>query len=72
MKEDLLQYGATIDEIAYCPHKPNAGCHCRKPQAYLLKKIAKKYNVDLQQSIMVGDREPEAYNETFEPFIADF
>ncbi|MBX0320115.1 D-glycero-alpha-D-manno-heptose-1,7-bisphosphate 7-phosphatase [Shouchella clausii] len=59
MEVDLKAQGARIDDIAYCPHKPDEGCPCRKPKAYLLKKLAEKYDVDLSASIMVGDREPD-------------
>lgn len=49
--------GGEIQEIAYCPHKPKAGCECRKPNAGMLFKLAEKYNIDLSKSIMVGDHE---------------
>ncbi|PAE87642.1 D-glycero-alpha-D-manno-heptose-1,7-bisphosphate 7-phosphatase [Shouchella clausii] len=59
MIADLNVQAAIIDDIAYCPHKPNEGCPCRKPKAYLLEKLAEKHHVDLSASIMVGDREPD-------------
>ncbi|QEP43072.1 D-glycero-beta-D-manno-heptose 1,7-bisphosphate 7-phosphatase [Ectothiorhodospiraceae bacterium BW-2] len=37
----LLQpLGAQIDYIAYCPHAPEAKCHCRKPEIGLFEQIA--------------------------------
>ncbi|WP_263706094.1 D-glycero-alpha-D-manno-heptose-1,7-bisphosphate 7-phosphatase [Shouchella tritolerans] len=59
MQADLKVLGAKIDDVAYCPHKPNEGCPCRKPKAYLLEKLAEKHHVDLSKSVMVGDREPD-------------
>ncbi|TSB47332.1 D-glycero-alpha-D-manno-heptose-1,7-bisphosphate 7-phosphatase [Alkalicoccobacillus porphyridii] len=59
MKEKLSQDGAVIDDIMYCSHKPNSDCPCRKPKAYMLEKLAEKHQINLRESIMVGDREPD-------------
>ncbi|MEN2767050.1 D-glycero-alpha-D-manno-heptose-1,7-bisphosphate 7-phosphatase [Ornithinibacillus xuwenensis] len=59
MKDDLKAFGASIDDIAYCPHKPHAGCACRKPKPQMLLDIAERYAIDLAESYMVGDREPD-------------
>lgn len=58
--------GAYIDDIFYCPHHPDKGfegerpeykrvCECRKPKPGLLFAAARKYNIDLSQSWMIGD-----------------
>ena len=44
-----------IDLIAYCPHKPDEGCECRKPKPGLLDQIAEMLEVDLKDSWFVGD-----------------
>jgi D-glycero-D-manno-heptose 1,7-bisphosphate phosphatase len=49
--------GGDIKEYAYCPHKPKAGCECRKPNAGMLKDLAQRYQLDLNESVMVGDHE---------------
>ncbi|KHF39840.1 D-glycero-alpha-D-manno-heptose-1,7-bisphosphate 7-phosphatase [Halalkalibacter okhensis] len=59
MIAELAKYGAHIEDIAYCPHKPTAGCVCRKPEAQMLIDLASAHNIDLSGSIMVGDREPD-------------
>ncbi|MDD2431403.1 MAG: HAD family hydrolase [Firmicutes bacterium] len=51
--------GGVIDEIKACIHKPRAGCMCRKPKPGMIFELAKKYNVDLSKSYMIGDREPD-------------
>ncbi|MGM8213877.1 D-glycero-alpha-D-manno-heptose-1,7-bisphosphate 7-phosphatase [Virgibacillus sp. W0430] len=56
MLQQLAQYDARIDAIAYCPHKPHADCICRKPKPEMLLKLAKEHNINLSQSYMVGDR----------------
>ena len=54
---------ASIKDIYYCPHHPNAdvpkykkNCDCRKPHSGLLLQAAIDYNIDLSKSYMVGDR----------------
>lgn len=57
MKDDLLKYGAHVDGVAYCIHKPKEGCECRKPGSKMLENFIEKYNVDISQSYMIGDRD---------------
>jgi len=59
MKIDLAKFGAEIDDIAYCPHKPKAGCRCRKPKPEMIYDLAQKHQITLKKSYMVGDREPD-------------
>lgn len=59
MYDDLRVFNAVIDETKYCHHKPDAGCSCRKPHPKMIVELAKKYNIDLSESYMVGDREPD-------------
>ena len=55
--------GGEIKDIAYCPHHPLAitkslrtPCRCRKPEPGLLFDLANKWQLDLSQSVMIGDR----------------
>lgn len=48
--------GVVITETYVCPHGEGAECNCRKPKPQMLLDAAKKYDVDLTQSWMVGDR----------------
>ncbi|UII56859.1 HAD family hydrolase [Cytobacillus spongiae] len=57
LEELIREKGGIIKEVAYCPHKPKAGCECRKPSAGMLFALAEKYNIDLSHSVMVGDHE---------------
>ena len=47
--------GGRIDDIRYCPHDYEEGCHCRKPRPGMLKSLAAKWRIDLSRSYMVGD-----------------
>ena len=60
--------GAYIDGIYICPHHPDKGfvgerpeykfdCDCRKPKPGLLLQAARDFNIDLSQSIIIGDSE---------------
>ncbi|TCT19983.1 D-glycero-D-manno-heptose 1,7-bisphosphate phosphatase [Melghiribacillus thermohalophilus] len=59
MKKELKTFQASVDDIAYCPHKPHANCPCRKPKPKMILDLAEKYQVDLSRSFMIGDREPD-------------
>jgi len=45
-----------VDEIFVCYHKDGDGCDCRKPKPGMLLAGARKYDVNLAESFMVGDR----------------
>ncbi|KAF0817975.1 D-glycero-alpha-D-manno-heptose-1,7- bisphosphate 7-phosphatase [Bacillus sp. ZZV12-4809] len=57
LQELVAAKGGHIEEVAYCPHKPKAGCECRKPNAGMLLELAERHHLDLAKSIMVGDHE---------------
>ena len=43
----------------FCPHKPDDGCNCRKPNTGLLEYIDKIFGIDLKKSIFIGDSESD-------------
>ncbi|HLX12052.1 MAG TPA: HAD family hydrolase [Bacteroidota bacterium] len=54
---------ARIDGMYYCPHHPDGpdpaykkDCDCRKPKIGMLTEAAKKLDIDLKKSILIGDR----------------
>lgn len=51
-----LMKNLPLDDIFVCYHDDKDQCKCRKPLPGLLIHAAKKYNIDLKQSIMIGDR----------------
>ena len=63
----LASEGAYLDDLLFCPHHTDKGfdgevadlkidCDCRKPKPGLLFEAAKRYNIDLTHSYMIGDR----------------
>jgi len=57
MCEELAEKGAHIAEIYYCPHEFNPACSCRKPLPGMLLSAARKHDIDLATSWMIGDSE---------------
>lgn len=51
----ITKAGGRIDQAYLCPHAPDDQCHCRKPQPGMLLRAAQEHNIDLTQSIMIGD-----------------
>jgi D-glycero-D-manno-heptose 1,7-bisphosphate phosphatase len=48
-----------IDDIFLCPHDDRHACSCRKPKAGMLFDAARKWNLDLSRSLLVGDTEKD-------------
>lgn len=59
MRQLVAQAGGVIDSIWHCPHMPDSGCDCRKPAPGLLLSIARHYQVDLEHTYFVGDRDTD-------------
>lgn len=47
--------GGRIDLIAFCPHGPDDGCHCRKPGPGLLESLTGRLSVPPHGTVMIGD-----------------
>lgn len=55
MRHEFAAAGARIDAIYYCPHEIDPPCSCRKPRPGLLLNAARRHEVDLLASWMIGD-----------------
>ena len=55
MEDELSIHSAFLDGIYYCPHKPDDGCECQKPNIGLLLKAKKEHNLILEECYVVGD-----------------
>jgi D-glycero-D-manno-heptose 1,7-bisphosphate phosphatase len=55
MHRALAGLGGKVDAVFVCPHTPDEGCDCRKPLPGLFEQIARRYDVDLSHTPMVGD-----------------
>ena len=57
MIEELKKRNIEIKDYNFCPHHPkfNGECDCRKPKPGMILDLAKRYDIDLENSIMIGD-----------------
>jgi len=54
----LHEHGAHLADLFYCPHHPAQGkCLCRKPGSLLLERAAARNGIQLDASVMIGDRD---------------
>jgi D-glycero-D-manno-heptose 1,7-bisphosphate phosphatase len=58
IQELLAEQGEKIDAIYFCPHHPeySGECNCRKQAPGMILKAAEEWNIDLSESLMIGDR----------------
>ncbi|MDQ7068098.1 MAG: HAD family hydrolase [Sulfurimonas sp.] len=59
MKKQFLLNGIDITHVYHCPHHETVSgkCNCRKPAPGMLLKAKEDYNLDLANSIIIGDKE---------------
>lgn len=56
MLAEFDKNGIKIKSVEFCPHLPNDNCSCRKPNTGLVEKLISKFNIDLNNSWIVGDK----------------
>jgi len=56
LRQLLGQEGVVLDGIYVCPHHPEWGCHCRKPQSALIEQATREHRFDATQAFVVGDK----------------
>lgn len=54
-KENGIEFTA----VCICPHFPSDNCACRKPKLGIVEEFLKTHDVDLDSSLMYGDRETD-------------
>ena len=59
MIQELARHGARIDDVFCCSHEENT-CNCRKPRPGLVLQAQDKWDIDLPQSLLIGDSERDA------------
>lgn len=64
--DEARRNGGTIDDVRYCPHHPEAGsapyrqiCACRKPEPGMLLDLMRAWDVRIEGSFMIGDKESD-------------
>ena len=51
----LEQEDAALDAIYFCPHHPDDGCRCRKPNVGMVERAVSELQLDLRRSYLIGD-----------------
>jgi len=65
MLDCISTKGGQIMDIAFCSHHPNAidpamrDCSCRKPKPGMIFDLASRHQIDLNRSVMIGDRDTD-------------
>jgi D-glycero-D-manno-heptose 1,7-bisphosphate phosphatase len=57
--EYIKPLGIVVDFVYFCPHLPDAGCSCRKPEIGLGLRAVDEHQLDPSVSFMVGDQESD-------------
>jgi D-glycero-D-manno-heptose 1,7-bisphosphate phosphatase len=59
---ELMDENVQLDAIYFCPHHPEGSveeyaivCECRKPKPGMILQAARRFNIDLSKSWMIGD-----------------
>jgi D-glycero-D-manno-heptose 1,7-bisphosphate phosphatase len=55
MHDAVVDHGGRIKAIYYCPHVPEDGCSCRKPEPGLIHRAEADHGLDLSKAWMIGD-----------------
>jgi len=59
MMDAFSSQGVEFDAVFVCPHGKTDGCDCRKPKTKLVEAFVRDQAVDLDGSVMIGDRETD-------------
>jgi D-glycero-D-manno-heptose 1,7-bisphosphate phosphatase len=57
LRELLGAEGVELEGIFVCPHRPEEGCGCRKPEPGLVHQAAQELGFDPQAGFVIGDKE---------------
>jgi len=55
LMEDMRAWGVDILSVKHCPHHPEEGCRCRKPDTGMFEDAANEHGINLRSAVMVGD-----------------
>lgn len=56
MLGEFKKRGVNIAKVYFCPHAPEASCECRKPKPKMILDAALEFGIDLEGSVMIGDK----------------
>ncbi len=47
--------GGHVDGYYYCPHAPDDGCNCRKPEIGMFLRAKREHDIIMEEAVFVGD-----------------
>lgn len=58
---EFAQRGIDIIKTYFCPHHPEftGECPCRKPNPGMILKAKKEFDLDLENSVLIGDKQSD-------------
>lgn len=59
MLAKLEKQGIPVLKVYHCPHAPELCCECRKPKPGMILKAASELEIDLKNSILIGDKDSD-------------
>jgi len=59
MLDQFNNNSVEVLDTFYCPHIPESLCECRKPKPGMFLKAKNQYNIDMENSWMIGDKESD-------------
>jgi D-glycero-D-manno-heptose 1,7-bisphosphate phosphatase len=68
MVDDLKRHGVSFLDILFCPHHPKGvvpkytrSCYCRKPSPGMFINARDRFDIDMESSIVIGDKESDVH-----------
>lgn len=59
MLKEFEKEGIKISQVEFCPHVSSDNCSCRKPKIGMIDNILKNYEIDLENSWLIGDKDSD-------------
>lgn len=59
LEQMVCEAGAALAGIYCCPHRPDEGCACRKPNVELVRQAAHELRFDPSAAVVIGDRDSD-------------
>jgi D-glycero-D-manno-heptose 1,7-bisphosphate phosphatase len=55
LRREVSKAGGRLEDIFFCPHRPDENCSCRKPKPGLIEQATRKLGIAATDGIMIGD-----------------
>ena len=59
MLKEFKKNDIIISQVEFCPHIPQDNCLCRKPKTLMIDNILKNFDIDLNNSWLIGDKKSD-------------